>query len=197
MRNGARPGSVVAVLGLAAVAFFGLGTGGISDICLARSDSSGRPVAAKAPGQRPARRAATTRPASTRPAGTRPAAATTQPSREKVIVYYFHRTMRCPTCKRIEELAREAVQSGFPAELSTGSVEWKPVNIESRGNEHFEKDYRLEAQSLVLVKTNRGRQTAWENLPRIWDLVGDQTAFTKYVQDGLRGYLYGEAANHP
>jgi hypothetical protein len=196
MKSAAGFGSVVTALGLAAIAFFVLGNGG-SHSCLARSNAPGKATSVQSSSARSGvRRSAATQPAASRPAvATRPA--TTQPSPQKVTVYYFHRTLRCPTCRRIEELAREAVKSEFPGELAVGSVEWKLVNVETRGNEHFEKDYKLDSQSLVLVKTDHGRPVSWQNLPKIWDLVEDPAAFTKYVQDGLRGYLYGEAANHP
>lgn len=155
-------------------------------------------VAATQPFTQPAAgaKSATTRPANaaTRPAATRPAAATTRPADSKVIAYYFHRKLRCPTCLRIEELSKQAVETGFAGEMSLGTVEWRSVNIDEKANAHFEKDYRLQFQSLVLVKMAGGKRIEWQNLEKVWDLVGDPTEFVKYVQNGLHGKLYGKAA---
>ena len=70
----------------------------------------------------------------------------------KFVAYYFHRTMRCPTCLSIEKQAREAIEAGFAGELEDGTVAWQAVNIEEPGNEHFEKDFELTSSALVLVE---------------------------------------------
>ncbi len=36
----------------------------------------------------------------------------------KVVAYYFHRSIRCPSCLRIEEYAKNAVESMFPQEIA-------------------------------------------------------------------------------
>lgn len=159
---------------------------------LPRVDSTRRP--ATRPADR--RSMATSRP-STRPAATRPAQVTTRPSADKVIAYYFHRKLRCPTCLRIEELSKQAVKSAFSGELELGTVEWRPVNIEQKGNEHFEKDYKLQFQSLVLVRMVNGKQVGWQNMEKVWDLVANPSEFVNYVQEGVRGSLYGDGSGRP
>ena len=71
-----------------------------------------------------------------------------------VTVYYFHRTLRCPTCLRIEELARDVLQHQFADEQATGTVIWRMINIEKPENVHFEKDFDLKAQSLVIIENH-------------------------------------------
>lgn len=127
---------------------------------------------------------------SSRPAPT----ASAEKQHPKIIAYYFHRTLRCHTCLTIEELSKQAIETGFSAELAGGLVEWRPINIEEKGNEHFEKDYDLAAQSLVLVRLENGRRTNWKNLSAVWELVGDPIAFEKYVRTELRTFLYGDTA---
>ena len=141
---------------------------------------------------------ATSRPAGTtsRPA-TAPAAVGTRPSSTPVTVYYFHRTMRCPTCLRIEELARDAVQHGFADEVAAGTVKWQAINTEKPENRHFEKEFDLKAQSLVIVKTKPGERQKWSNMTEIWDLVDDPAGFTKYVQKGIRQHLDANPATRP
>jgi hypothetical protein len=107
----------------------------------------------------------------------------------RVIAYYFHTTYRCASCRAIEAYSREALQAAFTNELRDGRVVWKVVNIETKGNEHFAKDYRLYTKSLVLVNEARGRRTEWKNLEKVWQLLQDKPAFLRYVQDETRAYL--------
>lgn len=155
----------------------------------------GTPVRGKSGEGKPASRpaVAVTRPSglSTRPVSTRPALAT-QPSSSKVIVYYFHRTIRCQTCLRMEELARQAVQNEFSGELDFGGVEWRPLDFQRKGNERFQKEFDLSGPALVLVRMVDGKPSDRENLEEIWDLVGKPADFMNYVQDGLRAFVQGE-----
>ena len=113
------------------------------------------------------------------------------PSSTTFIAYYFHRTVRCHTCLAIEDLSRQTIENMFGEELAEGRIEWRPVNIEQKGNGHFEDDFKLKNQSLVLVQVVDGKEGAWKNLTSVWDLIGNQEAFIKYVQEELSKYLRG------
>ena len=82
----------------------------------------------------------------------------------RVIAYYFHGKVRCPTCNSIESYAKEAVQCGFPEQLGSGRLEWRVVNYEESGNEHFATDYNFVSPSLVLVTMQGEKQLQWRNL---------------------------------
>ncbi|UCF32542.1 MAG: hypothetical protein JSV78_09415 [Phycisphaerales bacterium] len=107
----------------------------------------------------------------------------------KFVAYYFHRTLRCPTCLAIEEQARNAVETGYLEELEAGKLEWHPVNIEEPGNEHFESDFELSTSSLVLVEMKGDEIVRWKNLEDVWELVHDGPAFQKYVWTELTTFL--------
>lgn len=96
-------------------------------------------------------------------------------------VYYFHRTLRCQTCLKIEALARQTIQDNFADALATGRMCWQAVNIEVDGNEHFERDFSLQTQSLILAEYADDRCVRWKLLPEVWDLVGSELAFTEYI----------------
>lgn len=96
-------------------------------------------------------------------------------------VYYFHRTLRCQTCLKIEALARQVIEENFGAGLADGRVTWQAVNIEVEGNEHFERDFSLQTQSLILAEYAEDRCVRWKLLPEVWDLVASEPAFTEYV----------------
>jgi hypothetical protein len=106
-----------------------------------------------------------------------------------VMVYYFHTTFRCPTCRKIEELTAKTIQEKFSGNISDGVLAWKAVNIEEAPNRHFTDDYQLFTKSVVIVDTVKGKQVRWKNLDRIWELVRDEAAFTNYIKNEINGYL--------
>ena len=107
----------------------------------------------------------------------------------KIIAYYFHGTVRCMTCRKIESLSHDVVASDFMAQLKTGDLEWHAVNLDLPENTHFIRDYQLVARSLVLVKYENGKQTGYKNLQEIWRLVNDEKAFRKYIKGELQAAL--------
>jgi len=107
----------------------------------------------------------------------------------KIVLYYFHGTARCPTCRKFESYSNEALQETFSDALKNGRLEWRVVNVEELSNEHFVSDYQLYSKSIVIVKIRDGKQVAWKNLNRIWELVRDKSAFVKYIQDEMSTYL--------
>lgn len=108
---------------------------------------------------------------------------------QQVVVYYFHGTNRCPTCLKIEALAAQTVTTSFAAELSDGRVRWQALDFELPENKHFVDEYELYSQSLIVLRLADGKPVAWKNLTEIWELVGDQEAFSNYVQGEVKAYL--------
>lgn len=111
-------------------------------------------------------------------------------AQHRVIVYYFHGTARCPTCRAIEEYTYEALVTGFPKELESGTLEWRPINVEESPNQHFINDYELVMRSVILADMVEDNQTRWKNLERIWEL-GNKDAFISYIQEETTTYLEG------
>jgi hypothetical protein len=114
------------------------------------------------------------------------------PSGDRVVAYYLHGNFRCASCNTIEKWSGETIRSAFGREIAAGNLEFRPVNYEEPGNEHFVTDYQLHTQSLVLVAYVDGKGTRHVNLTRVWELLRDESAFRKYVRDGVRDFLKGD-----
>jgi len=99
----------------------------------------------------------------------------------KVIVYYFHGSFRCVTCTNMEKFAREAIETNFEDALASGKLEFKEINIEKRGNEHFVNDYKLYTKSLILSLVKDGKEIRSKNLDKIWELARNKKKFIEYV----------------
>jgi hypothetical protein len=110
------------------------------------------------------------------------------PASGPVIAYYFHGTMRCPTCLKIERLARESIDTVFTRDKVAGLLEWRSVNYDEEANEHFVSDYALSASALVLVRP-AAKPPSWQKLDRAWELVDDEPAFRAYVAEAVAGIL--------
>lgn len=125
-------------------------------------------------------------------------AATERPAAEKeqaetpehqVVAIYFHRTQRCPTCKRIGAMAEEAVVKGFEKEAKTRVVEFHFVDFQDKKNAKLAKGYGIESPTLVLVNVFAGETVCSTDMPKGWQLVGKPDEFRTYVQDGVVRYL--------
>ncbi len=108
-----------------------------------------------------------------------------------IVVYYFHRTVRCPSCTLLEELTRETVQLGFDQWLQSGRITTKVINVDERDNEHFINDYSLSVQSVVLSEIDNGNEKRWKNLDQIWTLLEDQEQLWEYLQKEIQEFLDG------
>ncbi|MFA5177193.1 MAG: nitrophenyl compound nitroreductase subunit ArsF family protein [Candidatus Omnitrophota bacterium] len=107
----------------------------------------------------------------------------------KVIAYYFHGNFRCPTCQAMEKYSKEAIENNFKNELASGKLEFKAVNTDEQGNEHFVRDYQLYTKSLVLSLVKGGKETKAKNLTQIWDRVRNKQSFIDYVDEEVANFL--------
>lgn len=99
----------------------------------------------------------------------------------KVIAYYFHGSFRCYTCNMMEKYSKEVIEANFKGALSSGSLEFKAVNVEDKGNEHFVNDYQLYTKSLILSLVKDGKELRHKNLDKIWQLASNKQKFIDYV----------------
>ena len=122
------------------------------------------------------------------PADPSPGDAAASPA-DHLIVYFLHGESRCPTCQAIESYTHEALQTGFADQLQQGRIEWKTANFDLPENEHFAKEFDLQASSVVLVSQRDGRQLAWRNLAKVWELFDNKAVFAGYIQQEIRDFF--------
>jgi hypothetical protein len=106
-----------------------------------------------------------------------------------VIAYYFHGSFRCPTCHKLEQYSKEAIETNFKDAIASGRLEYKVVNIEDKGNEHYGSDYQLYTKSLILSLVKDGKEIKWKNLDKIWEYVGNKERFIDYVKCEVADFL--------
>jgi hypothetical protein len=106
-----------------------------------------------------------------------------------VVAYYFHTTARCTPCLTIEKWTAEAIETAFGTQFTDGTLTWRVVDVEDAANAHFIEDYQLVSKSVVLVRYTNGKPGKWENLQKVWQLLGDQTTFQDYIKSSTRSFL--------
>jgi hypothetical protein len=114
------------------------------------------------------------------------AVAATPTASPRTLVYYFHATTRCATCRTIEAYAREAVAGAFSADLQARRLEWQAVNVDEPANQHFIRDFQLYTRSVVLVDGQDPKR--FKVLDRVWQLVRDKATFQRYVEQEIRAF---------
>lgn len=102
--------------------------------------------------------------------------------KNRVIAYYFHGDVRCPTCLLIEKLSHDAITKNFAKQLQAGNLEWKVINVDTPRNSHLIKDYHLYTKSLIIATLKNNKQVSWKNLEKVWEYVHDANKFYAYVQ---------------
>ena len=107
----------------------------------------------------------------------------------RVIAYYFHGNFRCHTCYTMEQYSKEAIEANFKDAHSSGKLEFKVVNTDEPGNEHYVKDYQLYTKSLILSLIKDGKEIRSKNLTKIWEYVSNKQKFFDYVSEEVNNSL--------
>ena len=112
-----------------------------------------------------------------------------QDGNAQVIAYYFHGSFRCPTCHNLEQYAKETIENNFKKELAEGTLVFKAVNVEEKGNEHFVNDYQLYTKSLVLSLAKDRKEIKHKNLTKIWEHVRNKEKYINYIKSEVDTFL--------
>jgi hypothetical protein len=108
---------------------------------------------------------------------------------DQLVVYYFHSTRRCRTCRNIESQARDAIEAGFPEALMSGALDWRAVNVDEGDNARLARDLDVAGSGILMAEYRGGNRTRFKPLPKVWNLVGDEPAFLEYIQSEVRDWL--------
>jgi len=108
---------------------------------------------------------------------------------DRVVVMYFHRTQRCPTCLRMGSYSEEAVVKGFPKEIQQGAVEFHYVDFQDEKNAALTNGFKVGGPTLIVAHIVGNKVKEAKNLTEIWTKNRDKDVFFKYVRDNVAAYL--------
>ena len=108
---------------------------------------------------------------------------------DRVVVMYFHRTQRCPTCRKMGSYSEEAVKSGFAKQIKKGKVEFHYIDFQDEKNAKIAKGYNVKGPTLIVAKVAANKVVKARNLDEMWTKVGDKEEFIEYVQSNVKNAL--------
>lgn len=108
---------------------------------------------------------------------------------DKVKVYYFHGTRRCPTCLGIQKSINEAIDDNFKKELEAGMLEFEEVNFEEAANKHYVEQFQLSFSTMIVAAQAGDETIEWENARKVWDNAHNQSELKSYVKSTTQKYL--------
>ena len=108
--------------------------------------------------------------------------------KERVAVMYFHRTQRCPTCKKMGSYSEEATKAVAKGQAK-GKVSFYYVDFQDEKNAAYKKAYNISGPALIVAKVKGSNVTEYKNLKDIWTKVRDKEQFMKYVKENIESYL--------
>jgi hypothetical protein len=100
--------------------------------------------------------------------------------------------MRCPTCYKLEGYAKSVVELDFADAIKKGQMEWKTVNVDDKGNEHYNDDYKLYSKSVIVSTVKDGKESSWKNLDKIWELVHEEGKYREYIRNEVKACFDGK-----
>lgn len=107
----------------------------------------------------------------------------------RYVVWYCTTSVRCASCLTIEKFSKAAILEDLAAEVKSGRLAFRMVNYEEKEHAHFATDFQLYTKSLVIAEMDGDKILRWQNLPRVWELLGDEAAFRTYVKQGIIAFI--------
>lgn len=107
----------------------------------------------------------------------------------QVIAYYFHRTVRCPTCRAIEANSEKMINEIFSQQISAERVIWMDVNLDQPGGKEFEKEFEVSGSMLVIAQMTNGKCSSYKKLEDVWDIYDKPEKLRKYLTDEISQML--------
>jgi hypothetical protein len=73
-------------------------------------------------------------------------------STDKIEAYYFHFTARCMTCRTVESLAKEDIETLYPELVKQGKISFQAINLDDASSKAIAEKLQISGQTLLLVK---------------------------------------------
>jgi len=110
---------------------------------------------------------------------------------DMLIVYYFHRSIRCTGCVNVEEAAFEAVSEDHSDDVDRGVLEWRSIDIDEPENKHFEIEFNLFYQELLFVEMHNNSVAKFESIAKVWQHWNNKTRARNVVNELIDEWLGG------
>lgn len=108
---------------------------------------------------------------------------------DKVAVYYFHNTRRCPTCLGIQKGIEQTIDAKFSKDIEAGMLEFVELNMEEAPNKKYVEQFQLSFSTMIVAAEAEGETKKWENAGKVWDFAHSPDELKTYVEKTIRQQL--------
>lgn len=111
-------------------------------------------------------------------------------AKTKLLVYYFHVTHRCNTCKSIEATTKKVLDTYFADELQNGTIIFQSFNCEVPENKALVDKYQAYGATLALTPIVKGKEAGIDDQTNFaFSKVHNEEAFTNELKEKINNYL--------
>ncbi len=110
-------------------------------------------------------------------------------SGDQVLVYYMYPAIRCVTCNKIEQAARDVVHDDYAEAVKGGRLKWREVNISEEDD--LAGRYNVASSMVVVVRLKEGREVGFQRLHEVWPLAGKPAELKAYIHKAVGAALEG------
>lgn len=110
----------------------------------------------------------------------------------RVVVYYFHPTLRCTSCLLAESLAHQVVQEQWKDAVDQGVLHWRLVNIDLPENQSLTRLFAVDSSTVVVASVRDGKPVRWEKTIQVWEHVQQPDTFRDRIHGQIMKLLSDE-----
>ncbi len=111
-------------------------------------------------------------------------------SKTKLLVYYFHITNRCNTCKSIEAAVKKTLETNFKNELAKGTIIFQTFNVDLPENKKLVDKYQAYGATLALTPIVKGKEAGIDDLTNFaFSKIHEEENFSKELKDKINSYI--------
>lgn len=107
---------------------------------------------------------------------------------ERIEVAYFHRTQRCVSCKKAEQLIRETLDSYFVEQMRSGTVSLVVADVQKSQNAAITRKYDAFTSSLYFGVVKDGVEYLCP-VGDLWTALNDEARFMALLRDRINAAL--------
>jgi hypothetical protein len=111
-------------------------------------------------------------------------------SKTKLLVYYFHLTERCNTCRSIEATTKKVLEENFKTELENGTILFEVFNVDLPENKSIAKKYDAYGATLALTPIVQEKETGIVDLTNFaFSKIHTEEVFISELKAKVAEYL--------
>ena len=107
---------------------------------------------------------------------------------EKIQIFVFHSTNRCPSCITIGQFAKKTLDQNFSNETKSGKIEFREINIDLPENKELAKKFQAAGSSLFINSIVKEKDNIKEDV-QVWRMISNEKEFIAYLSEKINKLL--------